>query len=281
MNTEKGNAMSKTEWSSRIVIRYSLLQLPGTVLLIGLLFLARRWMDVPLWLMWLIPGAWVIKDIILFPFIWRAYDWDQKDKRNNMIGMHGIVSDRLDPSGYIIVRGELWRAETLEKDVTIEKGQNVQIHGINGLTLYVKPLKTFHPGPTHEKILKNNRHKHMILFFTLLLASSLSSSSCHKTQGNEIVSRKMPTILLNLVNSDDPVTYAKAHGITLKNGMVRIVITLDENITSRDFLSEYDLKDYEERKNLVTAYISIDGLRKLCEDPAVIYVRLPVKFNSR
>jgi membrane-bound ClpP family serine protease len=104
--------------------------------------------------MWLIPGAWVIKDIILFPFIWRAYDWDRKDKRNNMIGMHGIVSDRLDPSGYIMVRGELWKAETVEKDAMIDKGQDVQIYGINGLTLYVKPVKTSHPGTTHERILQ-------------------------------------------------------------------------------------------------------------------------------
>jgi len=151
MNIEKGNAMFKPEWSSRIVIRYSLLQLPGTVLLIGLLFLARRWMDIPLWLMWLIPAAWVIKDVILFPFIWRAYDWDKKNDRNNMIGMQGIVSDRLDPSGYIMVRGELWKAETVEKDAMIEKGQDVQIYDINGLTLYVKPVKTSHPGVTHER----------------------------------------------------------------------------------------------------------------------------------
>jgi len=132
-----------------------------------------------------------------------------------------------------------------------------------------------------KEMFKNNRHKHMIVFFTLLLAGSLSSLSCHKTQGNEVISKKMPTILLNLVNSHNPVHYAKSHDIGLKDGVVRVIITVDTSFSSKDFLSKYELTDYQLRENLVTAYISIDGLKKLCEDPAVIYVRLPVKFNSR
>jgi hypothetical protein len=132
-----------------------------------------------------------------------------------------------------------------------------------------------------KKIFKNKPYKYVKLIFGVLLVVCLSSLSCHKIQGNEIISKKMPTILLNLVNSHDPVTYAREHGITLKNGMVRVLITLNENITSRDFLSEYDLKDYEQRENLVTAYVSVGELEKLCKEPAVIYIRLPVKFNSR
>jgi hypothetical protein len=132
-----------------------------------------------------------------------------------------------------------------------------------------------------KKIFKNKRPNHMIILFTLFLAGSLSSLSCYKTQGSEAIAKKMPTILLNLVNSHDPVSYAKNHGITLKNGMVRVIITVDTSLSSKDFLSKYDLMDYQLRKDLVTAYISIDGLKKLCEDPAVIYVRLPLKFNSR
>ena len=117
------------------------MQLPGLALVIGIMFLMKRWVDIPFWLMLFIPLAWVVKDIILFPFVWRAYDWDQKDKTGHMIGMHGIVSDRLDPTGYIMIRGELWKAETMEKELVIEKGQEVRIHGIHGLTLHVKPVE--------------------------------------------------------------------------------------------------------------------------------------------
>ncbi|MDB9822639.1 hypothetical protein OAC89_02965 [Deltaproteobacteria bacterium] len=131
-----------------------------------------------------------------------------------------------------------------------------------------------------KKIFEINRCKFVKLVFTVLIAGSISSLSCHQTQGNEIILKKMPTLLVNFVNSDDPVNYAKNHGISLKNGMVRVIITVDESITSRDFLSQHDLKDYQWRENFVTAYVSIDELRALCKEPAIIYIRLPVKFDS-
>jgi len=132
-----------------------------------------------------------------------------------------------------------------------------------------------------KKVFKISRHSCLNFLFTIFIAGCVFSLSCHRTQGSEVIAKKMPTILLNLVNSDDPVNYAKGHGIGLKDGMVRVIITVDTSFLSKDFLSEYELVDYQLRENLVTAYISIDGLKKLCEDPAVIYVRLPVKFNIR
>jgi membrane protein implicated in regulation of membrane protease activity len=132
--------MFNQEWSSKVVIRYSLLQLPGIALLIGILFFFKRWVDIPLWAMWFIPIVWVLKDIILFPFVWRAYDWDQKEGGKAMIGMRGIVTERLDPEGYILVRGELWRAETMRSDIPVEKGQEVSVYDIKGLVLQVKPV---------------------------------------------------------------------------------------------------------------------------------------------
>jgi hypothetical protein len=90
----------------------------------------------------------------------------------------------------------------------------------------------------------------------------------------------MPTLLVNLVNSEDPVSYAKVHGITLQDGMVRVIITIDEKVTSRDFLIKYDLKDYQWRKNFLIAYVLIDDLKELCKEPAVIYIRLPAKFDT-
>ena len=103
--------------------------------------------------------------------------------------------------------------------------------------------------------------------------------SCHQSQGDEIILKKMPTLLVNLVNSDDPVSYAKGHGITLQDGMVRVIITVDERVTSKYFLFKYDLKDYQWRGNILTAYVSIDELKELCKEPPVIYIRLPVKFD--
>jgi membrane-bound ClpP family serine protease len=79
----------------------------------------------------------VAKDIILFFFTWRAYDWDQKE---TMIGMTGTVLDRLDPTGYILVRGEKWRATVMGIDSPLEKGRKVLVTGRQGLTLQIIPV---------------------------------------------------------------------------------------------------------------------------------------------
>jgi membrane-bound ClpP family serine protease len=128
--------MLKRDWSFKVIVRYSLLQLPAIVLVIFLLFFIRRWVELPLLVICFIFLVWVVKDIIMFFFTWRAYDWDQKEA---MIGMNGIVLDRLDPTGYILVRGEKWRAKVMGMKEPIEKGQKVQVRGRQGLTLHIKP----------------------------------------------------------------------------------------------------------------------------------------------
>ena len=56
-----------------------------------------------------------------------------------MTGARGIAQETLAPSGYILVRGELWRAEVMGSAPPIDKGKKVQVTGIRGLTLLVQP----------------------------------------------------------------------------------------------------------------------------------------------
>lgn len=130
---------SQHGWSARVVVRYGLLQLPGLALLVLFLVLARRWFDIPSWLVWGFLALWVLKDVILFPFVWRAYDRDQPRDKNPLLGAHGSARDRLAPSGYILVHGELWQAEVTEGSPPIEKGKGVLVRGTRGLTLIVEP----------------------------------------------------------------------------------------------------------------------------------------------
>jgi len=125
--------------SARTVVRYGLLQLPGLALLVLFLVLARRWFDIPSWLVWGFLALWVAKDVILFPFVRRSYDRDQPRDMNPMLGAHGIARDRLAPSGYILVHGELWQAEVTDGSPPIQKGKGVLIRGTRGLTLIVEP----------------------------------------------------------------------------------------------------------------------------------------------
>ena len=131
--------MNNRRSSARILVRYALLQLPGLVLLILILILVQQWVDLPAWIFWGSIVVWVAKDALLYPFVWRAYDQDRPQGANTMVGMRGIAKDRLAPSGYIQIRGELWNAELMEGNPPIEKGEDVRVRGVRGLTLIVQP----------------------------------------------------------------------------------------------------------------------------------------------
>jgi membrane protein implicated in regulation of membrane protease activity len=122
----------------KIIIRYALLQIPELILIIIGLNLVRIWVDLADWFFWIIILVMVIKDIILFPFLWRAYDWDNPKNRNSLLGVRGIARERLTPNGYIFINGELWMAEPTDKGIIIEKDEPVIVTGVQGLTLFVK-----------------------------------------------------------------------------------------------------------------------------------------------
>jgi membrane protein implicated in regulation of membrane protease activity len=127
----------KKPWSSRIITKYALLQVPSLVMLIVLLVLAKRWVDLPSWFIWGLIGLWIAKDIALFPLTWRAYDQDRERAVSSMVGARGTAEEQLNPSGYIRVRGELWKAEVVGDVRPIERGERVRVQGIRGLTLLV------------------------------------------------------------------------------------------------------------------------------------------------
>lgn len=131
--------MNNQRFSTRILLRYTLLQLPGLVVLSLILILVQQWVDLPAWIFWGSIVVWIAKDVILYPFVWRAYDQDRPQGASSMVGMRGIAKERLDPSGYIHVRGELWRAELMHGNPPVEKEESVKIRGVRGLTLIVQP----------------------------------------------------------------------------------------------------------------------------------------------
>ena len=53
--------------STRILVRYALLQLPGIALLVLILVFVKRWVDLPAWVAWGSITIWAVKDAILYP----------------------------------------------------------------------------------------------------------------------------------------------------------------------------------------------------------------------
>jgi membrane protein implicated in regulation of membrane protease activity len=124
-----------------IYLRYILLNIPGLVAVILILIIIQNWVVLPVWLFWGILGLWMVKDAVLFPFVWRAYDWERPGRSRSMIGERGIAKERLAPGGYVQIHGELWRAVKIDNGPPIEMGQSVKIVKMDGLTLFVEPVK--------------------------------------------------------------------------------------------------------------------------------------------
>jgi membrane protein implicated in regulation of membrane protease activity len=131
--------MNERKWSTRVLVKYTMLQLPGlAVLVLIMLFVLRRF-ELPVWLLWCSIFVWVAKDVILYPFVWRAYDQPREEDADAMIGTCCIAKERLAPSGYVLVRGELWKAELTVGSRLVEKGERVRVRETRGLTLVVEP----------------------------------------------------------------------------------------------------------------------------------------------
>jgi len=130
--------MTRMSRQVRILVRYALFQIPSLALLVLILILVRRWVNLPEWFFWGAIAVGLAKDVILFPFVWRAYDRDRLRELQSLVGTEGVVEERLAPSGYIRVHGELWQAEIVNADLSIEGGETVRIRGIKGLRLQVE-----------------------------------------------------------------------------------------------------------------------------------------------
>jgi membrane protein implicated in regulation of membrane protease activity len=72
---------------------------------------------------------------VLDRFIWR----ERQTGKEGMIGREGVVRERLNPTGKIAVRGELWDAE-VEGDAPVELGVRVVTEKMVGLKLMVRPV---------------------------------------------------------------------------------------------------------------------------------------------
>jgi membrane protein implicated in regulation of membrane protease activity len=135
----KGTEMSKDWWSSRIILKYALLQLPALVLLVLILLAATQGFGIPAPYGWGIIALWIIKDILLYPFVYRAYDTDPLKTAHTLVGKRGVAQERIAPAGYVQIGGELWGAEVPEGKPPIDRGEKVEVLGIRGLTLLVGP----------------------------------------------------------------------------------------------------------------------------------------------
>lgn len=128
-----------TRWNQRTVLKYSLFQIPGIVLVAMGLSLFDYWIDLPGWIWALTLGVWVAKDVLLFPFLWRSFDDRHKAHSYLPLNQIATVVERIGPEGRVRLRNELWRAELAEGVEPIDPGTPVRVIEAKGLLLVVTP----------------------------------------------------------------------------------------------------------------------------------------------
>lgn len=122
-----------------VLVRYALVQIPDVLILLLAFSILQRWVSVPSWLMWGVVVFWVLKDVVLFFFVWSSFEEVSADARQALIGAEGVAAEELAPSGYIRVHGVLWQAQVMEQGKLVHKGDTVVVHGVDGRLLTVRP----------------------------------------------------------------------------------------------------------------------------------------------
>jgi len=123
---------------AKVIIKYTLLHVAELVALAAALVLAGHYFALPTWLTITILVLWIVKDIVLFPKVRRAYLVDDNRPVKQLMGLEATVTVGLDPVGYVRVRGELWRAEISDPRFPAKKGEKTKVVDAKGTTLVVE-----------------------------------------------------------------------------------------------------------------------------------------------
>lgn len=119
------------------LVRYVAFQVPGWIIAGLAAFLASGWWGLPAWVAAGIVALWVVKDLALYPLLRSAYEPPAASGVEQLIGSSAVVRAPLDPTGYVLVRGELWRAEVDPAQAPIGEGSLVTVRAARGFTLIV------------------------------------------------------------------------------------------------------------------------------------------------
>ena len=123
---------------SKTIIKYAVLHLAELVLVLVGLIVVNYFISIPIWLLITIPVVWMLKDIFLFPKVWKAYAFEDNNPMRELIGLEATAMDDLDPNGYVRVRGELWKAEIRNPRCPGRRGDRTRVVDIKGMTLIVE-----------------------------------------------------------------------------------------------------------------------------------------------
>ncbi len=125
----------------RTLAKYVVLQVPGWAGVSLVAYLLWRFWDLPSWAAALLLGLLLLKDALLYPFLRHSY----ADTPSRMVGAEALLGQtgtsdgRLEPSGWVRVRGERWRGELVGGTRSLASGRAVVVRAVRGLRVQVEP----------------------------------------------------------------------------------------------------------------------------------------------
>jgi membrane protein implicated in regulation of membrane protease activity len=122
-----------------VVGKYLLLQIPGMIGAALALAAAVHYWDLSPALAAGLFAAWVLKDVVMFPFVRVAYESGPADATETVVGARVVAREVLDPVGYVRLGSELWRAELPPDHPPAPQGAWLRVRAVRGLTLLVEP----------------------------------------------------------------------------------------------------------------------------------------------
>ena len=118
-------------------VKYLIYQVPGWVLIIVILIALRHWLELSPRIAIVVFLLWVIKDFALYPLLRKSFEPSGETPLEQMIGLQGVAKERIDPRGYIQVRGELWHAQIPPGGDPIPAGRKIRVVGADGIKLII------------------------------------------------------------------------------------------------------------------------------------------------
>jgi membrane protein implicated in regulation of membrane protease activity len=136
-----------------IFVRYWLFQLPELLAIgaVGGLLVWAEWIALE-WV-WLAMAADVAKDAALYPWLRAGYSSEPSRYvgPERLLGLRAVVCERLAPSGYVRIGGELWRAQCAGGQ-NLAAGSAVRVRAVEGLCLWVEPDEVEPPASADSSV---------------------------------------------------------------------------------------------------------------------------------
>jgi membrane protein implicated in regulation of membrane protease activity len=121
-------------------VRYIGFQLPSWLVAGGIAMALDAWEQLPR--IWLVGAVllYMAKDFALYPWVRTAYEGTVHDHGARLIGARAVVVVPLDPSGWVQLGSERWRAELRGSAEALDLGSSVSVSDVRGHVLLVEEV---------------------------------------------------------------------------------------------------------------------------------------------